>query len=87
MHAGYLLKVKKASSAPKTKRSYKEEREFAGLEAEIENLETEKSVLEDKMNSGKLDYEELNSLSVRIAQLIREIDTLMERWMDLDQLS
>ena len=82
-----VVKVKKASSAPKTKRSYKEEQEYAGLESEIEKLETEKSVLEQEINSGKLDYEELNSKSIRISELIQLIDSKMERWMDLDQLS
>jgi ATP-binding cassette subfamily F protein uup len=80
-------KPKKAPSTAKTKRSYKEQQEYAGLEEEIENLETEKAVLEEEINSGKLDYELLNSKSIRIAELIQEIDSKMERWMDLDQLS
>ncbi|MEA3462877.1 MAG: ABC transporter C-terminal domain-containing protein, partial [Bacteroidota bacterium] len=66
---------------------YKEEQEYAGLESEIEKRETEKSLLEEEINSGTLDYELLNSKSIRIAELIQEIDTLMERWMELDQLS
>jgi len=79
-------KPKKAPSTTKTKRSYKEQQEYAGLEEEIDKLETEKSVLEEEINSGTLEYELLNSKSVRIADLIQEIDSLMERWMDLDQL-
>ncbi len=80
-------KPKKAVSTSRTKRSYKEQQEYAGLEEEIEKLENEKSVLEEDVNSGILEYELLNSKSIRIAELIQEIDTLMERWMDLDQLS
>ena len=80
-------KPKKAHSGTKTKRSYKEQKEFAGLEEEIEKLEAEKASLEEEINSGNLDYELLNSKSIRIAELIQEIDSKMERWMDLDQLS
>jgi len=80
-------KPKKAVSTSRTKRSYKEQQEYAGLEEEIEKLENEKSVLEEEVNSGTLEYELLNSKSIRIAVLIQEIDSLMERWMDLDQLS
>ncbi len=82
-----VVKAKKAMPGPKTKRSYKEQQEYAGLEKKIEDLEAEKAVLEDEINSGTLEYEQLNSKSIRIAGLIKEIDTLMERWMDLDQLS
>jgi len=82
-----VVKTKKASSATKTKRSYKEQQEYAGLEQAIEKLEAEKSVLEEEINSGTLDYEVLNSKSIRVASLIDEIEAKMERWMDLDQLS
>ena len=61
--------------------------EYARLEQEIEDLEMEKAALEEEISSGKLDYELLNSKSMRIAELIREIETKMQRWMDLDQIS
>ena len=80
-------KPKKVPSTTRTKRSYKEQQEYAGLEEGIEKLEAEKSALEEEVNSGKLDYEVLNSKSIRIAELMEEIDSKMERWMDLDQLS
>jgi len=81
------VKPKKAPSSTRTKRSYKEQQEYAGLEEAIENLEAQKSALEEEVNSGSLDYELLNSKSIRIAELMEEIDSLMQRWMDLDQLS
>lgn len=56
------------------------------LEQEIEDLDKEKARLEEEISSGSLDYELLNSKSMRIAELIRETDKLMQRWMDLDQL-
>jgi len=79
-------KPKKEPSTTRTKRSYKEQQEYAGLEEKIEKLEAEKSILEEEVNSGKLDYEALNSKSIRIAELMEEVDSLMERWMYLDQL-
>ena len=82
-----VAKPKKIPPVVKTKRSYKEQQEYAGLEEEIEKLETEKSALEVEVNSGTLDYELLNSKSIRIAGLIEEIESKMERWIDLDQLS
>ena len=47
----------------------------------------EKARLEEQIGSGSLDYELLNSKSIRIAELLREIDQKMQRWMDLDQFS
>ena len=82
-----VAKPKNALPSAKTKRSYKEQQEYAGLEAEIEKLEAEKSALEEEVNSGNLEYEILNSKSIRIAELMELIDLKMERWMDLDQLS
>ena len=82
-----VKKPKKDSPPAKTKRSYKEQQEYAGLEEAIEQLETEKSVLEEEINSGTLGYEELNSKSIRVASLMEEIEAKMERWMDLDRLS
>jgi len=79
--------TERALPAQKTRRSYKEQQEYAGLEEAIEKLEAEKSVLEEEINSGTLDYEALNSKSIRVASLMEEIEAKMERWMDLDQLS
>jgi hypothetical protein len=35
------------------------------------------------MNSGKLDYDELNQKSLRVAELMKLIDEKMQRWMEL----
>ncbi len=78
---------RKKSRAAKTGRSFREQQEYEGLEAEIEALETEKAALEEEISAGGLDYELLNSKSIRIAELMRMIDSKLERWMELDQLS
>jgi ABC transport system ATP-binding/permease protein len=79
--------ARKKPRAEKAGRSWKEQQEYEGLEAEIEVLEAEKAALEEEISSGALDYGQLNSKSTRIAELIRMIDSKVERWMDLDQLS
>jgi len=78
---------RKKTRAVKSGRSWKEQQEYEGLETEIETLEKEKAALEEEISSGTLDYGQLNSKSTRIAELIRMIDSKVERWMDLDQLS
>ena len=78
---------RKKPPAVKTGRSWKEQQEYEGLEAEIEALEKEKAALEEEISSGTLEYTQLNSKSTRIAELIGMIDVKLERWMDLDQMS
>jgi len=69
----------------KTKLSFNEQREYESLEKEIEELEKEKAELESNINSGIQDYEELNKISKRIAELIELIDQKTLRWMELDE--
>lgn len=69
----------------KTKLSFKEQREYDSLEKEIEKLEIEKTEVESAINSGNLEYEELNKLSLRIGELIELIDVKTLRWMELDE--
>ena len=55
------------------------------LEAEIEELEQEKSSLEAELSAGKLGYESLELKSTRIADVIELIDAKLQRWMELGQ--
>jgi ATP-binding cassette subfamily F protein uup len=77
----------KQSNKPtvKTKLSFKEKREYEQLEKEIEELETEKSTLEKEINSGETDYEKLQQMGNRIAELIDIIDERGMRWLELDE--
>ncbi len=76
-----IVKPKKA--AIKTKLSFNEKREFEQLEKDIQSLEDEKSQLEQDLNSGNHDYEALNNLSSRIAEIIKTLDEKTLRWMEL----
>ncbi len=66
--------------------SYKEKREFEQLEKEIEQLETEKSVLEEALCSGTLSVDELTEKSKRLPKLQEELDEKSMRWLELSEL-
>ena len=74
------------SSKPK-KVSYKEKREYASLEEKIPALEEEKETLEKQLYTDPpSDYNDMQTLSQRLADLTTEIDTATERWMELAEL-
>jgi ABC transport system ATP-binding/permease protein len=73
------------SNAQKKKLSYKEQREFDGLEKEIADLEAEKKVISERMLSPSLPFEELQKLSERIAEISSLIDEKELRWLELSE--
>ena len=79
--------MKKPAVKPteKKKLTYKEKIEYEKLMPEIESLEKEKGVLEDKIGSGEVNYEEIEKLSIRIGDVIELIDDKTLRWMELDE--
>jgi ATP-binding cassette subfamily F protein uup len=87
--SGKAVKVEKApresKKTPKTKLSFKEQREYEALEMEIAGLEEEKEILEEEIGVGNLEYDLLHQKSLRIAALMDLIETKMQRWMDLGQ--
>lgn len=78
-------KSSRLAGDPKKKLSFKERKEFEALEAEIAVLEAEKADLEAAMSSGTLSNEELMAKSVRITQVIEEIDEKTMRWLELSE--
>ena len=78
------------SSAPevpakKKKLSYKEQKELEQLEKDLESLAAEKAALEDKLGSGTLPFEELQSASERIGQIMELTDEKELRWLELSE--
>lgn len=71
----------------KRKLSFKEKQEFESLEAEIEQLEEQKSALSEKMNNGESDFEKLQEWSQQFEELGRLIDAKSERWLELSELA
>jgi ATP-binding cassette subfamily F protein uup len=80
-----VVKSRNATSIAKTRLSYREQKEYALLEAEIEQMEAEKRALEKEIHTLNLDYTSLNLKSSRIAELIELIESKMQRWMELGQ--
>lgn len=74
-------------SSRQKKISYKEKREYATLEEKIPALEEEKETLEKQLyTDAPSDYNEMQALSQRLADLSTEIDQATERWMELAEL-
>lgn len=74
-----------ACSAAPRKRTYREQKEFESLEAEILELEDQKSALEAQMSAGeKVDYE---NLSKAYNTLTSSLEEKYGRWEELASLS
>ena len=69
------------------KMTFKEKREFEQLGKDLELLNAEKEALSEKMNSGGLPYEELQTAAARFGALSDEIDEKELRWLELSELA
>ncbi len=71
----------------KRKATYKEQKEYEALTAEIESLTNEKAELEQKLSDGSLtDATEITRASTRIGELMTLLDEKELRWLELDEL-
>ena len=71
----------------KRKATYKEQKEYEALTAEIESLTNEKAELEQKLSDGSLtDTTEITRASTRIGELMTLLDEKELRWLELDEL-
>ena len=66
------------------KLSFKEKEELKKLDAEIPTLQKEKEELELKMSSN-ISYDEIQTLSNRVNQIIAALDTKEMRWLELSE--
>ena len=71
----------------KRKLTFKERKEYEGLEEEIMVLEEEKASIEEAMSSGTLDNDTLLKHSMRIQEVIELIDTKTDRWVELSEFA
>lgn len=78
-------KTKVKLDPPKTKLSYKERLEFQKLEKELEELESEKSTLEEQIGTGNCSSDELIDKSARIGVIIDLMDEKEMRWLELSE--
>ena len=71
--------------AKKKKLTFKAQREFDQLEKDLESLAAEKADLEAKLSSGTLPFDQLQTASERVGQLINIIDEKELRWLELSE--
>ncbi|MGE0019361.1 MAG: ABC-F family ATP-binding cassette domain-containing protein [Draconibacterium sp.] len=70
----------------KRKLTFNEKREFETLETEIAQLEAEKSVTEEALNSGNGAHDELFRLSEKLVEIKSLLDEKELRWLELSEL-
>ena len=70
----------------KKKMSFKEKKELEGIVIEIESLENEKKLIEDKFSSPSFDSEIIKKLNERYLQIENTINEKYERWEYLTTL-
>ena len=72
----------------KTKRSYKEEREYEALPEKIENLEQEIALLEQELTKEEIytDHVKLTKIQREIAEKEKELTEFYERFEELDAI-
>lgn len=68
------------------KPTFKEKFEFEQLEKEIPQLQKEKAELEEKMNSGSMDYDALQKAAERISTIVQLLDEKEMRWLELSEI-
>ncbi len=71
----------------KRKLTFKERKEYEGLEEEIMMLEEEKSTLEQEMSSGTLDNDTLLKKAARIEIVMGLIEEKTNRWIELSEFA
>ena len=79
---------KNAKERPDAKRrmTFKERKEFEQLEADIEQLETEKSEIEAALSGGESDAKKITELSTRFDEISRLLDEKTDRWIELSEI-
>jgi ATP-binding cassette subfamily F protein uup len=89
-----MQEKKKAEDAPKSatatndkrKLTFKEKKELEDVEKKLEQLEQEKADIETGISSGSLKPEELVSKSNRLGEILKSIDELTDRWLELSSI-
>ncbi|MGK7886913.1 MAG: ABC-F family ATP-binding cassette domain-containing protein, partial [Crocosphaera sp.] len=76
--------IKNTQSKQSNKLTFKEKYEYKDLEEKIPLLEAEKEKLEaDLYNNPPTDFAQMQTLTERLSNLVEEIDTATERWLEL----
>ncbi len=78
---------KPRADRPKTRLSYKEQREYDGIEAEIDELSEKSRKLSDEMNNAATDFLRLQALSEEKERVEKELEAKIGRFMELEELA
>lgn len=76
----------KASGAPapeKKKNTFQEKQEYEKLEQEIAELEKQKAVFEEKLNSGEFDHSKLTEWATEVSRITALLEEKSVRWLEL----
>ena len=80
------VNTERPTPTTKKKATYKEQKEYEALTAEIETLTAEKATLEQQLSSGTLtDPAAITNASTRIGEVIARLDEKEMRWLELDE--
>lgn len=77
--------VKTGKKDKKPGLTYKEKQEFVSLSEEIEQLESEKILIESEMNGGNLAPNDLLLKSKRHGEIVKLLDNKEMRWLELSE--
>ncbi|MEI9956346.1 MAG: ABC transporter C-terminal domain-containing protein [Ferruginibacter sp.] len=79
------MQKQKTTNNEQKKLSFKEKLEFETIEKEMPALQKEKAGLEDKMNNGSLNFEELQKAAARVGEIVAALDEKEMRWLELSE--
>ncbi|KRK38911.1 ABC-F family ATP-binding cassette domain-containing protein [Levilactobacillus parabrevis] len=74
-----------AKPKKKVKLTYAEQKEWEGIEAVIDGLESQKSEVQTAMNANGANYDKLADLQAQLDDLDKQLDEKMERWEYLSE--
>ena len=81
------VNTERPTPTTKKKATYKEQKEYEALTAEIETLTAERTTLEQQLSSGTLtDPAAITNASTRIGEVIALLDEKELRWLELDEI-
>ncbi|MDO9040369.1 MAG: ABC transporter ATP-binding protein, partial [Bacteroidota bacterium] len=76
----------KPAKAKERKLTFNEKKELEQLENDIEVLETEKAMINEELNSGTLESNQLQEKSTRYVAIIEQLEEKELRWLELSEL-
>ncbi len=80
------ITVKPEEKEKPRKLTFKEKKEMEQLEADMDELNTEKSDIETELNSGMTDSTLLAEKSKRLSEIMNILDEIEMRWLELSEI-